>query len=342
MSGYAGRVNLNRNAGVWRVNAALWGVSPGFESNDVGFHSNGDRAGGHGVLMWNHPKTTRVTRGMGLWIARAFGWNFNRQLLNNQWYGCGNATLMNYWNLNACGNYTHRVFDDGLTRGGPIAVNPASKGISGNMGTDSRKPVSLDFNGQHYVSKDGGWNTSANVSVNFKPASALTISTGPEFSRSHGSAQYVSSLADPSATSTFGQRYVFAAIDQTQLVLPTRVNFILSPTASLRVFMQPLLAAGAYGGFTALTAPRTFDFHDYSPVDGSGIDNPDFNFKSLRVNAVFRWEFRPGSTVYVVWTQQRQDFSHPGDFQLRRDAAALFSARADDVFLMKMTYWLGR
>jgi len=277
---------------------------------------------------------------MDAWLARAFGRNFNGDTLNNQWYGCGSATFVNYMRMNLCGNYTYRAFDDGLTRGGPIAVNPAVRGISANFGTDSRKWVSLDLNGQYYRGEDGGRNTNASFTVNLKPSSALTISSGPEYSRSHGTAQYVGTQADPTAAATFGARYVFAAIDQTQLVIPTRVNYILTPRASLRVFMQPLLATGAYGPFKQLAAPRTFDFTEYT---GSAVfENPDFNFKSLRLNAVFRWEFRPGSTLYAVWTQQRQDFRYPGDFNFRRDASALFSAPADDVFLVKLTYWLGR
>jgi hypothetical protein len=107
--------------------------------------------------------------------------------------------------------------------------------------------------------------------------------------------------------------------------------------------MQPLLAAGKYSAFQVLAAPRTFDFSQFADADGLFVfDNPDFNLKSLRVNAVFRWEFTPGSTLYGVWTQQREDHSHPGELRFRRDAATVFSAPADDVFLIKMTYWIGR
>ena len=130
--------------------------------------------------------------------------------------------------------------------------------------------------------------------------------------------------------------------------------------------MQPLLATGRYGDFKELATPRTFDFYRYGtpgsfpsptipprpllhrrpglfgPSPSFSFDNPDFNFKSLRLNTIFRWEFRPGSTLYVVWTDQRQDESDPGDFRVRRDFSRLFSADADDVFLVKMTYWIGR
>jgi hypothetical protein len=129
--------------------------------------------------------------------------------------------------------------------------------------------------------------------------------------------------------------------------------------------MQPLVAAGRYGDIKELATPRTFAFQRYSGADSSfsydaglrsynvdpdafgpapvfAFDNPDFNLKSLKLNAIFRWEFRPGSTLYAVWTEQREDEEYPGDFRARRDLSRLFAARADDVFLLKMTYWIGR
>jgi len=120
--------------------------------------------------------------------------------------------------------------------------------------------------------------------------------------------------------------------------MSTRATWVISPRMSFQLYTQPLLAAGDYWNFKALAAPRTFDF---TPV-GDVFDNPDFNFKSLKVNALFRWEWRLGSTLYVVWTEQRQDFGNPGRFSLGRDARALFGAPADDVFLVKVSYWLSR
>ena len=100
-----GRVFLHRNSGVWRVNAALWGVSPGFESNDLGFHSRGDRAGAHGVLLWRKQTPDRFSRSRGWWLAKAWTWNFNREVLTNMWMGCGNVLLTNYWQVNGCAGY---------------------------------------------------------------------------------------------------------------------------------------------------------------------------------------------------------------------------------------------
>ena len=202
------------------------------------------------------------------------------------------------------------------------------------------------------------------VSFNIKPSDRLALSSDGREPVVRF-AQYVQSVDDATATSTYGGRYVFGGIDQWQLSMTTRAKVIFSPHASLQVFMQPLLATGDYGGFKELAQPRTFDFLEYGKDIGSlafdpttriytadpdaggsapsfTFGDPDYNFKSLRLNAVFRWEMKPGSNFYAVWTRQQQNFANPGVFVPGRDARALFAAPGDDVILFKMSYWLGR
>jgi len=179
-------------------------------------------------------------------------------------------------------------------------------------------------------------------------------------------AQYVRSVVDSTAADTYGGRYVFGELKQRQLTLQTRVTTLLSPKISITVFMQPLIAVGEYSTFKELAAPRTFDFTKYgdtgshlisydpatrvytvSPDTDAGAPdftffNPDFNLKSLRLNAVLRWELKPGSTFYAVWTRQQQDTNFAGTFALSRDTRSMFNAPGDDVFLVKMAYWIGR
>jgi hypothetical protein len=365
LGGYAGSLFLNRNSGVWRVNASLWGVSPGFESNDLGFHFRGDRGGAHGVLLWRNQTPNRFTRSRGWWFAKAGSWNFDREVLHNIWMGCANATFTNYWDVNGCMGYGHRAKQDDLTRGGPMAESPQATWSHMGVSTDGRKWLSFELSGGMERNEYGGFSNNAELSVNVKPLSSLSISTGPSFRRSKNLAQYLQTEDDLTALDTFGQRYVFGQINQRQLTLQTRVNWILNPHASLQVYMQPLLATGKYDDFKEFAAPRTFNFRQYGsagstlsydptdrvytadpdafgPSPSFTFDNPDFNIKSLRLNAIFRWEFRPGSTLYIVWTEQREDDSFPGDFRAGRDLSRLFSTDADDVFLVKMTYWIGR
>ena len=188
------------------------------------------------------------------------------------------------------------------------------------------------------------------LNVRYRPASSLEISAGPNFDRTHALAQYVDTFVDPVAADTYGSRYLFSTLDQKEFSLQTRVNYVMSPKMSLQVYMQPLVSVGQYTGFKQFARPRTFDFipldsppgsltYDQAtktytavPADGGApfqFGDPDFNFKSLRLNAIFRWEWHPGSALYVVWTEQRQDESYPGQFQLGRDLGSTFSAPAE-------------
>lgn len=364
LGGYTGRVNLNRNSGTWQINAALFGTSPGFESNDLGFMTQADRAGGHAALLWRKTATDRFTRFRQAAAAAFWTQNFNREAQSSGWVGFGTATFLNYWNVNGTAVLVRRSLDDRLTRGGPSTDAPEGGNVNVSLNTDSRKWLSLGVNSSYSWSDSGSWNHNNAFTVSLKPLSSLTVSTGPSWSRSLGVAQYVRTVVDPTAP-TFGNRYVFGTIDQTQLTMTTRVNLIVSPHMSIQLFAQPLLAVGDYVGFKELARARTFDFLEYGstgtslsydavarryladpdavgPAPSFTFQNPDFNFKSLRVNAVFRWELRPGSNFYAVWTRQQQDLAHPGDFRLARDAGALLSARGDDVFLVKMAYWFSR
>jgi hypothetical protein len=105
---------------------------------------------------------------------------------------------------------------------------------------------------------------------------------------------------------------------------------------SLQLYLQPFIASGEYSGFKQLTRARD---DEYTPIADAPFD-PDFNFRSVRGSAVARWEFRPGSALYVVWNENRSDVVPVGDFSPRRDFAALPNAPSQDVFLIKFSYWL--
>lgn len=338
MSGWSGRINLNRNSGVWIANAALWGVSPGFESGDLGFTTRTGVHGAHGVVLWRKPSPDRFSRYRQAWVSKFWSWDSQRRLQGDGVFGAANATFLNYWTIGSHFGIFRRTMDSWVTRGGPAMVAPAARIAFASVDSDSRKRIVLSIRGGLAADEHGGSSRDAGLSIELKPSSSISLSIHPELSRSHTIAQYVRTDEDPAAVATFGSRYVFSDLSQTQLSMSTRASWVISPRMSFQLYMQPLLAAGDYWNFKALAAPRTFDF---DPVGGVPED-PDFNFKSLRANAVFRWEWRLGSTLYVVWTEQRQDFSNPGKFRFGRDARRMLAAPADDVFMIKMSYWLSR
>ena len=175
--------------------------------------------------------------------------------------------------------------------------------------------------------------------------------------------------ADTSASATYDERYVFADLEQTTVSAPTRIDWTFTPRLSLQLFAQPFIAVGNYAAFKELSAPRTRDYAVYGEdvgtiepirdttgavvgyeVDPDGasssaarvfaIGKPDFNLRSVRGNAVLRWEYRPGSALFVVWQQQRAGAGPLDGFDFRRDSQGLFRARPTNVLLIKATYWL--
>jgi hypothetical protein len=363
LTGVNHRLVLNRNSGNWWVNAQIWGNSPGFESNDLGFHGTGDRGGAHAVYLWRNVRPNRVTRQWQWWVSRWWTWNYAGELQGNGYNGQIGATFLNYWNVGGNAGWRHRTLDDRLTRGGPSAAAPSLAFWNVNAGTDSRRRFSVSGTANYAWTEEGGWQGGGGMSLDVKPSPKVTLSTGPSWNRNHYVAQYVRTVADPTARHTYGGRYVFGLLNQSQLTMTTRVSLILTPRVSVQVFAQPLLAVGRYSDLKELAARGTFDFLHYAPaqigydaaarrytIDPDGGDaappftfaDPDFNLKSLRLNAVFRWEMKPGSTLYAVWTRQQQDSSNPGTFAPGRDAAAMLRAPGDDVFMVKMAYWIGR
>ena len=203
-------------------------------------------------------------------------------------------------------------------------LSPSAANGSLGVDSDGRKKISAGGNLNFNRNDVGGWSRGFSLNVRYRPAASLEISAGPGFDRRHELAQYVDTFADPVVTGTYGSRYVFSTLDQDEFSLQTRVNYVMSPKMSLQVYMQPLVSVGHYTGFKQFATPRTFDFipldaspgsltydpverrYTAAPADGGEtfhFDDPDFNFKSLRLNAIYRWEWRPGSAIYVVWTQ---------------------------------------
>jgi hypothetical protein len=364
LAGWSGQFNVNRTRGSVLFDAAAWAVSPGFESNDLGYMPAADRVGAHVGFIWRKTQPDRWTRRRSLTLIKYLLWNFDHDLLADAYSVGGSATLPSYWDFFGEVWFQPAVQDDRLTRGGPMMRRIPYGEISAGFNTDHRKMVIVDVNASHGSNRRGGWRTNIAASLEVRPSPSLAFAIGPNVTHASTMAQYVKTVADPFAVETFDHRYVFGDIEQMEVAAPMRLSWTFTPRASLQVFVRPLIASGDYWGFKQLVAPRTFDFarfgseigtlqRDESGVyivdpDGAGdaaafwFLDPDFNYKTLQANAVFRWEWRMGSTFYAVWTQQRTDDANPGTFDARRDIAAMLKSPADNVFMLKMTYWLSR
>jgi hypothetical protein len=247
-----------------------------------------------------------------------------------------NARTLGYWNIHAFTQTFFPALDDRLTRGGPMAKRPGWVSSGVFVSSDARKPLS----GSVFLGAErhqyGGWVTTTELNTTVRTSSRWNLTLGPTLFRRYASAQFVTSLPDTDYAPTFNRAYIFAPLHQTELSLVTRFNLTFSPRLSLETYAQPLISSGDYGDAKQLRAARTYDFIPYTQP----APDLDFNLRSLRGNAVLRWEWRAGSTIYFAWQQSRSDYAPLGNFSLGRDRRALFAALPDNIFLVKVNYWL--
>lgn len=245
-----------------------------------------------------------------------------------------------------------------------MTIQPRSMAIGGGINSDRRKEFSLSLGFFHGRATREFW--SFNAGLTWKPNPTMELSLSPRYQYDVTEATWVGTQDDPLAEATFGTRYLYAETVQRSLSMGTRLSWSFSPTLSLQFFAQPLIFAIDYDDYKELDAADSFDFTIYGTdgnstiveqntegditytvdPDGPGpaasfeIGNRDFNFKSLRGNAVLRWEYRPGSVFYFAWTHKRNARAASGLFDLAADINALTQTPGDNIFLIKFTYWL--
>jgi hypothetical protein len=306
-----------------------------------------------------------------VWIAGGQQqFNYDGDRTDEQMQGFYSLEFPNYWNLRAMYIYHPAVDDDRLTRGGPVVRRNGYHASQLEISTDARGRAVFDFSvSPNWGIADSTRAISIAPGVALKPASNVFISLTPTFSWDENSAQYVTTQEDPTATSFYGSRYVFARLKSRTWSLDTRVNWTFTPNLTLQLYAQPYFSTGDYSSFREFARPRTLDKVVYGkdvgsiayvpgaggaagsytvdpdgagPADSFSFDNPDFAYRSLIGNAVLRWEYRPGSTVYFVWTQNRSGEEYAGTFDFARDRTALFRDRPTNIFQVKANFWIGR
>ena len=353
----------------------LWELStnvrtPGFENNDISFLNRADYWWMSGNIFPQWTKPTRWYRQLLFIAGGQQQYNFDGDLTDRQLQLFGFIQPHNYWDINAFWIHWPSVLDDRLSRGGPVLRRPGVDLWSTNVSTDSRKNVVLSGSANLSCNRDGDCSPAVSLSVQLRPASNLSLSLGPSVSHDQNGFQYVTTVPDPTATACYGNRYVFADLAQNSLAMNARFNVTFSPNLTLELFMQPLIASGDYSRYKEFAAPRGLRRLVYGvdvgtdsimpgnasqgvrdsifiDPDGGGpatrfvIVDPSFTLRSLRGNAVLRWEYRPGSTLYLVWTRSGSSSLMRGAIDFGDDARALFRGPSENIFLVKVNYWLG-
>jgi hypothetical protein len=374
LRGYIGLFRAGKDAGEWQWELSNITISPGSELNDVGILLQADKIWTNATLHrgWTRPTSWYHAASVMVGAEDSRDFEGNRQA--GQVSVGADVTLPNYWTLSTRGFVRPTYDDPGLTRGGPVEQRYGYWQDITTLTTDPRRPLAWTFiYGKGFpLDNDLGGGGIASVGATVKATPRATVGLTAEYTRDATAQQYVSSFADSTVAAGFGgQRYVFGRIVQRTMSLALRVNAAFTPGLTLEMYAQPYVSSGAYTDFKEFAAVRSREMTHYgvdggstvSPLapangsttarytidpDGVGpaksfvLADPSFTYRSLRGTAVLRWEYRPGSTLYLVWTQRREVTNDVGTFDIGRDASALFRDRPTNVVQLKATYWVGR
>ena len=342
LSGNTEQVKFGKVSGLITFETSYQRITPGYEINDLGFLNRADWQDQATWAALNFQKPNGV-------FNRLF-WNFNEW---NDWTTAGlplehalntnaHSELWNHWWVHAGGTAGQlgTTFCDRCARGGPAIRGDPYLSLWGGLQGDQRKVIVPSW-WTNYVRGDDGHSTSLNVSpgVDLRLADRWTASVGVNFTRNRDDAQWYGNFTDSVGTT----HYTFGHLEQRTMGVSLRVNYTASPTLTLQIYASPFVSKGIYTNVRELVQPRAQNYADrYAPYgDPAVTGNPGgFDVKFFNSNTVLRWEYQPGSTLFLVWSQGRSDFdgvfgtrSFTGDFR------QLFRAPANNTFLVKFSHW---
>jgi Domain of unknown function (DUF5916)/Carbohydrate family 9 binding domain-like len=337
LNGQAASVNVSKISGERIRFSAVYGFkSPGFDSNDLGFQRRADERTMNHWFQWRDNVPGKYVRSYILNLNQWAGWNFG----GDQLFSGGNLNMHWTWQNNWRNGFGFNVNAGGVrdrsTRGGPVVRANRNIGLWHYLDLDNRKKVFLGYNGFYGGDGQGTLQIEANPRVTWRPSHAFRLEGGVRFTRNNDDAQWVENVTDTDLAAR--THNVFGRLEQRTLGMTFRANYTMSPTLSFQSYAEPFVSAGEYARFRELTAGRAATYEErYQPYTYGS--NPDFNYRSFRTTNVLRWEYKPGSALFVVWQQGRQGEGTQGNFRFGRDFGDLFATPSRDVFLVKFSYW---
>ena len=358
LGGYLLGINHSRMSGRW-----LWDVDftehrPGLELNDLGQQGTADNRFFSSNLRYRETEPGRLLRGYTLGVLQDGLWNLDG-VRNSLLLGTfGDATFHNYWTVAFELLHSPRSQSDNLTRGGPLMQTGSFSLLNALVQGNPARRTRWVAEAQVMRDEDGGWRTRLEGNLSFRPGPRWELSIDPLWSREVTSRQFVTNL-EGGMEATYGRRYVFSYVERNEVRARIRLNYALSPDLTLETYAEPFASSGRFHGFGELRAARGRDLRTYGEegtaitvdeatgertvTDGAAtfiLPNEDFDVRSFRSNAVLRWEWRPGSTLFVVWQQDRARDEPRWSRLGPADMFGSLTARGDNFLALKATYWL--
>lgn len=357
LSGFGGKIKIGKGSkGLLRYSTELSWRSPGLDLNDIGFMQMADMVNQATSISYFVNKPVSIFRTYTISFSQANHWNFNLDYLSSGASLRAYMEFLNKWGITALLNYTGKSLDPRILRGGYTMKIPALWEGMLNWRTDYSKKIYYELNAQMNMGENNSLRYfSVSPGVTVRPSDNLKIGLNAQYATNKNELQYVDTAVFNSET-----HYIFGAIDQKTAMLTFRIDYIITPELSIQYYGSPFATVGKFRDFKMITNARADDFENRYQLlsytldeakenyrfDLDGNNSPDitkgiqdFNFNQFRSNLVFRWEFRPGSQLYVVWSNERTDELRPGDKPINTAPGRLWNSYPNNIFMLKFNYW---
>jgi hypothetical protein len=360
LSGHGGTFEFGKfGGGHFRLLSWITWSSPGLDFNDLGFMQQADniqQVAWAGYNEWQ-PKNfyNRYNFGGDFYTV----WNFAGQNMYKGLEMNGNLQFKNYYSVFTGFNLQGNSLSSSDLRGGPMLKIPASFNYRIGVESDDRKKLTMElFLMKRWSEYNNSTMSLVQYSLTYKPVNAVSVSLSPEYNVSEDNLQYVTTIEGNGP-----DKYIMGHLSSKQFALSARVNVGITPDMSIQFYGQPFYFVGDYTKFKTITnsvAPNYYDrFHEYTSseiqedtensvynvdTDGNGtdfsFDNPNFHFLQYRSNLVFRWEYKPGSTFFLVWSQGRTTDGPEVNLNFSDYSKQLRETHPQNDFLIKISYAL--
>ena len=363
LSGSGGKLALGKVGGKFNIGTIFSWKTPGLEVNDIGYAQQVDRIM---QVVWsgyqfNEPFS--IFRKARINLNQYSIWDFggNRNSLGGNLNGF--AQFKNYWSMHGGISVTGEQLFNTALRGGPALKVPGSKNLFYEINTNPQKKLTFEVEGFNYFSNEKDFRKISEYSlgVGYRPLKSLSFEVTPGIERYSDDLMYVNQQSY-----NHDIRYIMSHIERNTVNMSLRINYNITPELTIQYWGQPFVATGDYTEYKHITESKADELTDryqiYTDdqisfdeeqntylvddnIDGKidyDFEKPDFNVKEFLSNLVIRWEYMPGSTVYLVWSQTRNHYVNDGAFDISNDIEDLFNEGANNVFLVKLSYRFGR
>lgn len=358
LTGTGGRFGIGKVGGQhWNYNAGFKWVSPELELNDIGFLRNADEMIQYANLSYRSIKPTGIFRDFNVRFNQFSAFDFEGNYNRIQYQLNGSASFLNNWEIDFGLAHKPRIFSNSILRGGPRWRFSQENFQFLFVGSDRRKKFFGTIGLIHSQAKENNFSLLKFESeLNYQPTNALNISLYPEYSISKNQTQYVTQ----SDYNNFASRYVLGTIDNHTLMASVRLDYTINPNLSIQYYGQPFISRGRYKDFKYVTNPVAerlsdrFRLYDSNQINLSGNDfqvdenrdgvmdysfsNPDFSFVQFNSNLVLRWEYIPGSELFLVWSQGITSSVASSNGLFEGIETGILEERPQNIFLIKATY----